>query len=1047
MINLDAWLCLDKWKTGNLQISGVEVIDNCLKPTTMASCLKTPKKGFKSPQNNKALTPRRKYPNPKYYKECFVNIPNAYCPKCRKYVKETDLGVVCKPCQAYWHYECANTNQDEIDEKWSDIDFLCEIHRETLENDLNVVQKNLAFEDNKLKVRNIKINNYVLNEKDANMTLLKDIDKQSSIEPKDGYRQYTISLSTPTYHLILENMNNLGNQKGMEIKRDDVDLKGTKLKCQWIASIKLNDGTLTNFSITCFHTTNRILIQLTGKNTVSRVNGLKTFVYGTMEPIINTVEATKLFEEVRESMREELSQLICNKISGGEDAQIIAEPESKDIENLISDLVEPEGTKSEGCGPSLAKEDMPDKISGLMSEEMPPHQEKANQAKTTCQLSNETVSTKEGNNEKVLIDKLKISVVDKEKENRRLTKEIKSLNSKIKESEGAEKMRKTLEEKLEKTIKLKDQMTAAVQTLKQENDVLRAQHETYNCTIESHRATLESYATIIKNNDAKLVEKEDLIKEQQARLKETGIGIELHKDIAYRFMDELEGDGEDDDEEEYKKELRKVYAKLKLEEEKNKRLEEELSKSRLKENDDRKFEEESNESTKRLEENNKKITEQVKDLEACKKHNQKEIKQLKDTVSNAEIANSEYKAEIKRLEEELKNQLVAAKVQMITRTDIEQQQRHEETNCTKLQNKVNMLEKELSMLQQVQENSRVEDHCKIQIVEANKLLEDKEKTIDEMKEHSNFVENELKDKQLAVKELEKELHELTQEIKEAKRKYQCSEKEKEEMDTKLTTSRQEISQLLYLNNQLKGRNEKLEQQAEANNNKMKLGPGNVPVLAPIINDEGKVNVHGNDFGMGDQDVTISNLCYNEVRREGSCKFGKPKCRFSHEIPEKVKQNREMVLSIIGQKNLCANQFFNEGSCLKGDNCRFHHVITDEQRNDPLLLESMNRKLRRMRQQRERSEIPMCVYEFSHRGACRRKEECRFDHNISETQRQNQDIKAEINKRLNEIENRRKLNFCQNRETSLENKEESIMVPKSLVEKMYKMLDESPPQYF
>ena len=163
-----------------------------------------------------------------------------------------------------------------------------------------------------------------------------------------------------------------------------------------------------------------------------------------------------------------------------------------------------------------------------------------------------------------------------------------------------------------------------------------------------------------------------MIKEQQAKLKETGIRIELHKEIAYRFLDELDGDGEDcDEEEEYKKEMRKVYLKLRTEEERTKNLEEEISKLRLKEKDYINTEQETKESSKRLEANlNSKIEEQEKEMEESKKRNKKEIKQLKDAISDAEVANSEYKKEIKNLEEKLEFQVVAAQVQNITRIDI-----------------------------------------------------------------------------------------------------------------------------------------------------------------------------------------------------------------------------------------------------------------------------------------------------------------------------------------------------------------------------------------
>ena len=98
---------------------------------------------------------------------------------------------------------------------------------------------------------------------------------------------------------------------------------------------------------------------------------------------------------------------------------------------------------------------------------------------------------------------------------------------------------------------------------------------------------------------------------------------------------------------------------------------------------------------------------------------------------------------------------------------------------------------------------------------------------------------------------------------------------------------------------------------------------------------------------------LSSLCYREVKQEGSCSFGASTCRFSHNIPGCVKENREMALNIVGRKNLCINEFFAEGSCRKGDECRFHHGILDEQRKDPKTIEIMKEKRSRMHQQKKK----------------------------------------------------------------------------------------------
>ena len=56
------------------------------------------------------------------------NNPSGHCPGCRGFVNE--IGVVCEQCRAYWHYECANVTQEQIDTIWKG-DFLCETHRKS----------------------------------------------------------------------------------------------------------------------------------------------------------------------------------------------------------------------------------------------------------------------------------------------------------------------------------------------------------------------------------------------------------------------------------------------------------------------------------------------------------------------------------------------------------------------------------------------------------------------------------------------------------------------------------------------------------------------------------------------------------------------------------------------------------------------------------------------------------------------------------------------------------------------------------------------------
>ena len=112
MVNLDHWLEVENWPQKRVE-EGVKVIDKCL--------FLSKSKMSKSP---------RKKTRPGKYKEFVVDIPVGYCPKCSKYINSEDNGVVCHPCQSYWHYECVGVTQEELDTTWKDVPFLCPQHRD-----------------------------------------------------------------------------------------------------------------------------------------------------------------------------------------------------------------------------------------------------------------------------------------------------------------------------------------------------------------------------------------------------------------------------------------------------------------------------------------------------------------------------------------------------------------------------------------------------------------------------------------------------------------------------------------------------------------------------------------------------------------------------------------------------------------------------------------------------------------------------------------------------------------------------------------------------
>ena len=212
----------------------------------------------------------------------------------------------------------------------------------------------------------------------------------------------------------------------------------------------------------------------------------------------------------------------------------------------------------------------------------------------------------------------------------------------------------------------------------------------------------------------------------------------------------------------------------------------------------------------------------------------------------------------------------------------------------------------------------------------NRIIQEKQIIIDELKENSEFVDKKLEESEIEinhlkcqVKDQKKELEATQKSMETVVTKYHEAEKERQKCTNESSSSRQEISQLLYLNNQLKINIEQLEMKAKEQCAKCILKD-------PQIHEKKENKKPDLKENLNIKHAEILRLCYREVKESGSCSK-KSNCNFSHDIPEEVKQDKERVINIIGQKNLCVNEYNKQGSCDRKEKCGFHHVITDEQR--------------------------------------------------------------------------------------------------------------------
>ena len=95
------------------------------------------------------------------------------------------------------------------------------------------------------------------------------MDNLNDIERKDKGKQCTVHLNTVTFYIISGSISALGEQYGIEVKNNDIDLKGTEEKDQY--NLSLVKGSLKiPITMTFYHTTGNVLVQLKGKKREAR---------------------------------------------------------------------------------------------------------------------------------------------------------------------------------------------------------------------------------------------------------------------------------------------------------------------------------------------------------------------------------------------------------------------------------------------------------------------------------------------------------------------------------------------------------------------------------------------------------------------------------------------------------------------------------------------------------------------------------------------------------------------------------------------------------
>ena len=248
------------------------------------------------------------------FKDYIGGRPAGSCPGCNAYV--TGNAVVCNTCNAYWHFDCANTNAEEV-KKLGDSEFYCEKHRLPVlaaseKGRMEHLHNNSSVKENVVKFG---VSKFALNMEKHNKESLKNLNCENVFKRKDKGNQFTIHLNTASYFIIVKSIATLGGRYGMTVKRIDVDKKGNGTKDQYDVTVNVGQVNVT-MTMICYHTNNNIQVQLKGSQ-VEKTWGLKVqafewFVDGILREMINKVKTHKDFGAIKEEIRKMLTDRISN---------------------------------------------------------------------------------------------------------------------------------------------------------------------------------------------------------------------------------------------------------------------------------------------------------------------------------------------------------------------------------------------------------------------------------------------------------------------------------------------------------------------------------------------------------------------------------------------------------------------------------------------------------------------------------------------------------------------------------------------------------------
>ena len=110
------------------------------------------------------------------------------------------------------------------------------------------------------------------------------------------------------------------------------------------------------------------------------------------------------------------------------------------------------------------------------------------------------------------------------------------------------------------------------------------------------------------------------------------------------------------------------------------------------------------------------------------------------------------------------------------------------------------------------------------------------------------------------------------------------------------------------------------------------------------------------------------------------------CGFHHGVKKNPSENKE--------KQVCYWEFEAAGKCNRGDACKFSHEISDSERQ--------NTDLRNKIEMEKKTKKDVCINEFNKIGSCWKKERCSFRHDISSQERGSKKMKEAVQKKYEQM---------------------------------------------